>query len=228
MFEYTTSLVKHTLNQIKNVAFSLTVIMQIAYIAYLIYALIVGTGILEVNIILLVLSVAYLIFFIYDKKKPLEKQTKKQIKKLHKYGKRTMKLYSVVVMVVICVTAKQFDPITLLTVAFSIIGIAAQIILDVLTIIIEKRIALFKEAVQNDIDVIKQPITGTGNFFKKMLGKEVEEKKSTENFEFLEKLREMELQEKKEKKAEKRAKFFSKFKAQQADEEIAVSSTKDE
>ena len=139
-----------------------------------------------------------------------------------------MKLYSVVVMVVICITAKQFDPITLLTVAFSIIGIAAQIILDVLTIIIEKRIALFKEAIQNDIDVIKQPITGTGNFFKKMLGKEVEEKKPTENFEFLEKLREMELQEKKEKKAEKRAKFFSKFKAQQADEEIAVSSTKDE
>ena len=124
-----------------------------------------------------------------------------------------MKLYSVVAMVVICATAKQFDPITLLTVAFSIIGIAVQIILDVLTITIEKRISLFKEAVQNDIDVLKQPITGTGNFFKKMLGKEVEEKKPTENFEFLEKLREMEVKEKKEKKAKKRAKFLSKFKS---------------
>ena len=230
MFDYTRSLITHTLNQIKSIAFYLSLFMQIGYIAYLIYALITNTGVVVVNILLLALSILYLIFFLYDKKNPLEKHAKKKIKRIHKFAKRTMKLYSAIVMVVICLTSKEFNPITLLTIGISVIVIAVQILLYILIYVIEKRIDLFIEALQNDLENLAQPITKTGDFFKKILGKEVKEKTPTKHFEFLETLRETELQNKKEKKAEKRAKFFSKFKTKsaQAKEEIATSKSTEE
>ena len=63
MFEYSKLVFNQTVEDIKKLSTVLNFIIQSVYISYLIYATVVGTGILGVNIALLAISVAYLVFF---------------------------------------------------------------------------------------------------------------------------------------------------------------------
>ena len=64
MFDYTKAALTKIVDDFKNLGFLLGVSSQFFYIAYLIYSLIANTGILAINIALLVISVGYFIFYI--------------------------------------------------------------------------------------------------------------------------------------------------------------------
>ena len=192
MFDYTTALIRHTIEQIKISIFKIIVATQLLYIGYLIYALIVDSGIFISNVILLVVSCSYLAFFIYDSLKKQTKPVPKRIKHIRILIKRiillSVKLYTLIAMLIIFVTGKNANPLAPIVIILSAISFVIQMVLDIITIVINKRIDLFKEAFENDIREIKQPFTETSNFLKKLLGKGPKSTEPTQNIDFLKQL----------------------------------------
>ena len=64
MLDYTKMAIKQTITDLKRTDYIRNVATQIIYIIYLIYTLIAGAGYLAANIVLLVLSVSYTVFFL--------------------------------------------------------------------------------------------------------------------------------------------------------------------
>ena len=64
MLDYTKMAIKQTISDLKKTDYIRNVATQIIYIIYLIYTLIVGTGYLALNIVLLVISTSYFVFFL--------------------------------------------------------------------------------------------------------------------------------------------------------------------
>lgn len=225
MFDYTTALIRHTLEQIKISIFKLIVLTQLLYIGYLVYAIIVDSGIFISNVILLIVSCLYLAFFIYDSLKKRKRTVPKRVKELRSLIKRlilrSVKLYTLIAMVVIFVTGKNANPLAPIVIILSAISFVIQIVLDIITLVITKRIDLFKEAFENDIREIKQPFTETSNFLKKLLGKGPKSTEPTKNFDFLKQLVEAEKTRRAEEKQWKKQKTIS-------EEEIAISTENEE
>ena len=103
----------------------------------------------------------------------------------------------------------DIQPLSLVLVTFTIIAWAFQIVLELATPIIEKRLNFMITALQADWENITKPFRATGNFFKKIVGKEVEEEAApTKTRQLLDKLveerREEKTQEKLDKKLQKR------------------------
>ena len=63
MFEYTQLILKKTINDIKRVYYICTLSTQVLYIAYLFYAVISASGTFITNLIMLIASSAYFVFF---------------------------------------------------------------------------------------------------------------------------------------------------------------------
>ena len=94
MFDYTKTVVEKIKNDFVALIKLFQFATQILYLIYLAYALIRGTGILWVNITLLILSLAFLGYSIYmlTQEKP-NKQMNKRIKRIIAWCKRVIKLY---------------------------------------------------------------------------------------------------------------------------------------
>ena len=76
MLEYTKTVLNQTIDDIKKLGTVINFSTQSIYIAYLIYAIIAPVGILYVNIPLLVVSCAYLVFSIVMESKKHKKKQK--------------------------------------------------------------------------------------------------------------------------------------------------------
>lgn len=205
MLDYTKAAVKHTVEHIKKLDYARNIATQLLYIAYLVYTLIAKVGSQIANGILLALSVAYLIFFLYVTKVKTEKSLKRTGKNLYKHAKRLVKLFNLGVAVYgICITAKHVTPLALLFVAFMIVAWVLQIVFEVLLRAIAKKAQFILEGLEEDYKQLTKPVKTVGNFFKKITGKEVqEEAPPSENVIILQE----EVQKEKERKrAEKQAK----------------------
>lgn len=144
--------------------------------AYLIYALVTGTGIFIANIILFVVAAAYFAFFLYATANHLKKPVKKKVKMLFTRCKQLVKLFTLGVMVYgICQTATNASPLSVLITALMIIGFVLQILFELAAWFLANRINLFMEGLKADYETITKPVKTVGNFFKKMAGKEIEE-----------------------------------------------------
>ena len=64
LLDYTKMAIKQTITDLKRTDYIRNVATQVIYIIYLIYTLIAGAGYLAANIVLLVLSVSYTVFFL--------------------------------------------------------------------------------------------------------------------------------------------------------------------
>ena len=74
MIDYTKVALKKIFDDFKQFVYVFQVCVYILYTLYLIYAIITKSGILAVNILLLIFSIAYLIFFIvYNERKQKNK-----------------------------------------------------------------------------------------------------------------------------------------------------------
>ncbi len=219
MFKYTIALFWHTVKQIKKIAFAIGAIIHTITVGYLIYTLFTKSGNFIVNLLLLLLSIFSLGYFFYKEKQKVDKKTK-TVKRWSGYFQRLLKLYQIVPMFVIILTNDTTNPITFLTVVLSALLLAVGILLDILTVLIEKRFELFKEAIENDVDELKKPLTSAGNFFKKITGQEVEEKTPSKHLTFLQDL----AKEKEERDGEQKAikKAIKKAQKQQAKADKAL------
>lgn len=186
MLDYTQAAFKKTLEDLKRIFYVLNVVVQCVYIAYLIYTLIAGTGILAINIALLALSVAYLGFFLVTTsfgKTPEGKAYRKIGKRVYKWSKRVLKLFTIGVTVYgICNAVKQVSPLSVILTAMMIVGFLLQIVFEAFISVVTKRAKMFLEGFEADINALLKPARTVGNFFKRVTGQEVvPEKEPTEN-----------------------------------------------
>ena len=212
MFDYTRTALDKIKTDFQKITWVSTLVMQIFYIIYLVYALITKAGYLWANIILLALSVGYFAFFLVMKFHELKKGFKKLGKRIYNYSKLVVNTLTLGGTILTLATSEMADiqPLSLVLVTLTIIMWAFQTILHLATPIIESRIEFIKTAFTTDIENYTKPFRATGNFLKKIVGKEVEEEAApTKTRQLLDKLveerREEKAQEKLNKKLQKKA-----------------------
>lgn len=213
MFDYTGAAFKKIKTDFERLLYAFQVLSQLVYIGYLIYALIVAKDYLWANIILLTLSVAYFVFFLFATKGKLktDKTAKTIVDRIYKHCKRLVKLLTMGLTVyAFCLTANHVTPISLLFIAFMIVGWVLDLVFYIILRIFIDRFELIAAGLQADFEPVTKPVTTVGNFFKRLTGKEVSpERKPTKKRLFLDKkvaqAREEKRKEKQRVKEEKQA-----------------------
>ena len=178
MFDYTKAAFKQTVEDFKKIDFIRNIATQTLYIAYLIYAICVGLGLLVANILLLVLAVGYFAFFLFMTLKPPTKRVKNAVKTAFTRCRQLIKLYTLGVMVYgVWLTAEHVTPLGLILSALMIVCWVLQILFEVVFKFFLNRANFILEGMEADYENMTKPVRTVGNFFKKMTGKEVEEEK---------------------------------------------------
>lgn len=209
MLDYTKMAIKQTISDLKRTDYIRNVATQIIYIIYLVYTLIVGTGYLALNIILLVISISYFVFFLTMTslgKTPEGKTVKKAGTRVYVWCKRLIKLFTLGLTVYgICTAAERVSALSVILAALMIVGWCLQIIFEVLIKILTNRVNFILEGLEADLDNMLKPVRSVGNFFKKVTGKEVTpQKEPTKNQLRLKEKVEAYRAEQKQKKAEEK------------------------
>ena len=223
LLDYTITAFNKTIEDFRKATWIGTLVMQIVYILYLSYTLFSRIGYFWVNLILLILSVSYLTFFLVTKFRNLKDKLRKIGRRIYKYSKLFINFLTLGGTLFTLATADiaEIKPLSIVLITLTIIMWVLQFILEIATPIVENRIDLIKTALETDVDNALKPIRATGNFFKKMVGKEVveEEVAPTKARILLDKLvaerRQLKAQQKQEKKVVKQAeKLLSKEKVE--------------
>ena len=223
MFDYTKSVFLKTLDDLKKLAFLFSLCLQIFQIGYLLYALIIGSGNLAVNIVLLVISVAYLVLIFYFYRNKIKNSTKQLLKNIYRWSKRVIKLFTLGVSIY-GLYATASDVITLkslisiMLLVFMLITWILDVLLSLVILVIERRKNMFFDAMKMDFE----PVFKAKNFFDKVRGREVEEElvptKMRTKLDLLKnEFREKKAQIKLDKKAERAAKKAAKKAANTAE-----------
>lgn len=206
MIDYTKAAINKLISDFKRFFYFFQIGTYIVYLLYLVYALIAQKGIVYVNVALLVLTAAYLTFFIYYKQSEIQnKRLKQTVKTIFKWCKRGIKLFTIgVALYGLYYTAKDVTVISVVLSAFMIIGFVLDILFEAVIYFVTNKMNFIYEAVQADIEKTLKPVTTVGNFFKKLKGEEIEEKQPTKNRVKLDELVAIAKAEKQQKKADKK------------------------
>lgn len=175
MLEYTKTVLNQTIDDIKKLGTVINFSTQSIYIAYLIYAIIAPVGILYVNIPLLVVSCAYLVFSIVmesKKHKKTDDKIKTKVKDAYTAAKSII-LLPALINALITLATLESDNITfsLLFTILMIFSYIMTILITVITKIVERRLAMFMVAIKADIE----PVMNAYNSFRKFKGERVVE-----------------------------------------------------
>ena len=177
LLDYTKMAIKQTITDLKRTDYIRNVATQVIYIIYLIYTLIAGAGYLAANIVLLVLSVSYTVFFLTMTscgKTPEGKNVKNAGTKIYVWAKRLIKLFTLGLTIYgICTAVEKVTPLSVILAALMIVGWILQIVFEVLIKILTNRVNFILEGLEADLDNMLKPVRSVGNFFKKVTGKEV-------------------------------------------------------
>ncbi len=205
MLDYTQAAGVRVWNKIKTTAFVLSILTQICSIGYLVYILCVGNGLLPVNISLLALSSLYLLFYLCFLTRGEKSPVKLWIKRSFKWSKRVVKLFNLGVLVYGIACAKRYSPLAVMLTALLLFIWIIDLLVDILSTLAYKWGTFLFEGMKADYEKISAPVTATKNFFKRIAGKDVEEKpQPTKNRILLDELVAERRQDKREKKANDR------------------------
>lgn len=222
MLDYTRAALNKTVRDLKAVSFVFTLVLQICYLAYLIFASIVGRGTRAINITLCVITLSYLVFYIATAKKISKgaKSALKTTKRIYKSIKLSINAFTLVVALYsVFITNEVLTSVSLagiLVNVFMVIGWLVQTVLMVVSIYAEKKITFILDGFHTDLERICKPFDKVGGLVKRIKGEPVEPKKyevSPKNREALETLVAEMKEEMKEKKAKAKAEYQAQKKA---------------
>lgn len=181
MLDYTKAALKQIVEDFKKVDLVRNVLTQIVYLVYLMYAIFAKSGIFAVNLTLFVISVAYFAFFLYmTGQENANKKVTKLAATLFKRCKQVIKLFTLGVMLYgVWIAAENVTPLSMILSSLMIVGWVLQILFEIIIKFFAKRANLIIEGLEADYEGMTKPARSVGNFFKKMTGKEVEEKEIT-------------------------------------------------
>ena len=177
MFEHTRAVLDKTVSDFRRFIWGFALFVQLFYIGYLAYSVFSNNGNMIINISLLVVSVAYFIFYVvtYEKNDKQSKEMKRMIKRALKWYKISTSALTLITMVYGIYSASgNPNPLSLILVAVMVIVWVMQVIFELAYYAIEARVNLFKAAFDVDIETIKKPISAIDGFVKRMKGEEVQ------------------------------------------------------
>ncbi len=156
MFDNTRRAFEKTKRDFLNFKFGFALATQLTYIAYLIYALCAGVGILWLNIVLLAVSLAYFLYFLLTREAKGREKSRESIRKSFAWLKICAKIFNLGVAVYsIYVAGTNVSVISVclagLTSAMVIFGIIFEILIE----IIISKYQLLYEAITADISVAR-------------------------------------------------------------------------
>ena len=231
MFDYTRAAISQTIDDFKKVFYFVGLATQVVYIAFLIYSLIVGSGIFLINLVLAVLSLGYLIFYLIitkfgkDPDSKQCKRLKKNGKKAMKWTKRSLRLVTITVAFVEIFSTPNPDTLSVVLATFMVVGWILEIVFDLIVKILNNRYRFLMDGLEMDIDDITKPFKNVGNFFKKMTGQEVAPEKELNKNQIYLKEKVLEKREERvfEKQSEKHRKSEEKIRKKQEIKELKKS-----
>lgn len=181
MLDYSLTAFQKIKNDFLRIKRIFDVIIPLFPIAFLTYSVI--TTAMErsylfwVNAVSLTLAVAYYIFHIVVTFRKTDKELKKTVKTVYKICVRAIKFFTLAVAVYgLWVSIDNINPLSMILTILSLVGWLLQVVLDIILHVINRYANFLKEAIMADIEELKKPVTTVSNFFKKMAGKEIEEK----------------------------------------------------
>ena len=179
MLDYKKAAIQKTVDDFKKLMYVIEFLSQIIYIAYLAYTLFTATDFFIVNLILLLISTLYFIFFLYvtrGKYNYVEnKKIKKRAKRVYNHTKKVLKLYTLGVTVYgFFLTSKHVTIFSLGFMVMMVVGWVLGLVFEIISSIIENRVGLVLSGLEADWQQVIKPAKAVGNFFKKVTGKEVE------------------------------------------------------
>ena len=180
MFIYTRAYFQKLIDDLKTVSYAINVFSPLVYIVYLIYAIFLPFGYLWANIILLVITVAYLVFYLttYDFKEKSFKKTKSTVRHVCRGIKLGVGGLTLGITIYgIYVAATHTTVLSIVLSCFMVAFWFIQVAIELFTYIFEYQSELFIAAIEADKDTILKPINAVGNFVKKVVGKEPEQPK---------------------------------------------------
>ena len=167
LFHNTINAFQTILNDIKKFVFSSTLIIQLIFISYHIFSIIIGQGIVLVHSLLLAFLVAYLVVFLATHDMRLSRREKKQINLAFKVSKYIIYTASITISIVWLATeAEEITTLTLLPVITLVISILVQLIGDLLAYTFDRYVRMLKQAIIADtVAPIKEGIGKVKDFY---------------------------------------------------------------
>ena len=181
MFEYTKLVFNQTVNDIKKISTIANFVTQCIYILYLVYAIFAFDKVRGINIALLILSFAYLVFTVVLRVREISKadeNIEKRVKKGYRIAKHIIQI-PVLITAVITLISLENDHITfpILFTVLMIIGYIVSVLASIITNIVESRAKRFIVAIEADIE----PVMNIINTVKKFNGEKVEEPENSKS-----------------------------------------------
>lgn len=160
MLKHTKAAILETFDFVKTIISVFQLLIQTVYVGYVTYRLFVKTGELTVNIILLILASAYLIFQLltirefYTKRQLINRRWIRWAYKLTKYSVNAY----IIVMAIQSLNGSQTGNANMgvvITTTLMIGGIVLSIFSEVITLLINKQIAFISNSFLYDMDTFK-------------------------------------------------------------------------
>lgn len=176
IFPYTISVLKKTLDDVKKLIFVTSVIAQIIYIIYHIFAIVTDAGILVIHAIILPISVAYFVFYLvinHYVKRGEGKEVKKIVGKIYKYLKMVLQLVTITVAIInLIIAGNEATSMNILLTAVMIFAFILTLLIEIIGTVLSARISLLIEAFDADKERLN-PVKKFGGFVNKITHKEV-------------------------------------------------------
>ena len=176
-FIYTRAATMKVYDDLKKFIYGFSISMQALYIGYLVYALVVGAGILWINAVLGTLSLAYLMFMIvnHNTQEKLPKDTVSAVGKAYRWSKICAKAFTLgVTLYGIHMATTTVTTATVIFAALTTILWILSVMFELIKFVFERYYELIESAISKDVYQFKKII----NFIP---GKKAEEPKISES-----------------------------------------------
>lgn len=174
MIDYTWSAIEKVRADLKKTFFALNIFLQLLYIAYLVYAIAASVGNLIANIILAAISVVYMIFYIFLRKK-IKWRERQAARRAYSWSKLVVTAFTAGVAVYgVSATAQNVTVPAVILVSLMVISWVLRFVLEAFICFFEIETNLILEGMRTDIENAVKPFKTVGNTIKRLVGDEIE------------------------------------------------------
>lgn len=161
LFQNTRTAISKTIDEIKLFILVFTLISEVAYVGYLIYAIIAGLGNLYVNITLIAITAFYTGLYVanHSTKDKRLKRFEKNTKHVLNWTKILAKGFEVgVIVYTIVISGNSFTPLTAVFSVLTIIAWVVQLVLELIVMYVEARWELLYSSFMKDVEPVMHPV----------------------------------------------------------------------
>ena len=175
MLDYTRVAISNTVKDFKRLAYIFNISTQLLYIAYLVYALIADIGFFTLNIILLVLSAGYSVFYILTYGNKEIKQERRITARIYKCSVMLAKCIGLATTVYgIYMATEQVSVVTVVLAALTTVGWTLNVVITLVFYFLEAEARYLISAIEADSEIVTKPKEKITNAIRIVCGEEIE------------------------------------------------------